>query len=238
MRRQQMKRGRKRRDGEAAWFARGKTRSSAVLLSGLLLGLATLAGCLGEPEVEDRWTLLEILAVNPPADAVHSSDQPLDLTITSRITYRNILTGFLVAEVRYSDVLPPASVNLDPEEHTEAVALDVDRILANSVTAGRASKVITGFDHLMQDVEFTFTAQVPAGMFAGSPDSVSQRGMYLVVYVGEGEEIRRPGQPDSLVVVPFVSTEYEILHTGLELDIIPPGTVPPAKALPSGKAGS
>jgi len=203
-------------------FLRRRRRGLAALP--IAVGLMTLAGCLGEPEIDERWTLLEFVSVNPQVGTTPPSDQPIDVTVSSRITYRSILTGFLVAEVRYSDTVAPSSVSLNPNLHTAPIASDIDRILANSVTAGRATKVITGWDHLMQSVNLSFTALVPAAMFANGPTPVG--GLYLILYVGEGDEIRRQDGTDSLVVTPFVSTDYELLHTGFVLDVAPPGGTP------------
>lgn len=179
-----------------------------------LLGLfiVALSGCLGEPEIDERWTLIEFLDVTPQPGATATAGQSLDVMVKGRVTYRQILTGFVVAEVRYSQTLAPGSIPLDPEHHTAEIASDVDLILANSVTAGRATRIVTGWDHLMQDLDLSFTAQVPA-----TPGG----GVFLLLYMGEGEEIELPSGQDSLVVTPFVSSEYEVLHTGFELDVVP-----------------
>ena len=125
------------------------------------VGAIALGSCLGEPEVDERWTLLEMAAVYPQPNQAQSAGQPLNVSVTGRVTYRDIVTGFMVAEVRYSPTLTPLSLPLDIDEHTEECAASVDQILANSVTAGRATRAITGWDHLMQDVNLSFTAAVP-----------------------------------------------------------------------------
>jgi hypothetical protein len=142
------------------------------------------------------------------------------VSVKGRITYRDILTGFLVAEVRYSDTISPASVPLDPTENTLEAAQAIDYILANSVTAGRATRAVTGFDHLMQDIDLSFTATVPPEMYAGG--ATAGRGLYLLLYMGAGDEIELANGADSLVVTPFVSTQYEVLHNGFALRITPP----------------
>ena len=185
-------------------------RGAAIVLA---LALTTVVSCLGEPEIDERWSKTEFLNVSPQPGATAPAGQSMDVTVQGRITYRQILTGFLVAEVRYSASVPPTIVQLDPEEHTLEIAQDIDRILANSVTAGRATKAVTGFDHLMQDVDLSFTAMVP--------DSVGVGGLYLLLYMGDGNEIELPGGRDSLVVTPFVPTDREILHTGFPMEIVP-----------------
>jgi len=184
----------------------------AATLPATLL-LLTMVGCLGEPEIDERWTLVEFLDARPGPSANTSGGQPLDVTVRGRITYRQIHTGFLVAEVRYSPNVPTASVVLDPLQHTAEIAADVDRVLANSVTAGRATRAVTGFDHLMQTFDLAFTAQVPDSLLGG--------GLYLLLYMGEGEEIELQDGTDSLVVTPFPSGAYEILHSGYSLGIVP-----------------
>jgi hypothetical protein len=138
----------------------------------------------------------------------------LNVSVTGRVTYRDIVTGFMVAEVRYSPTLTPLSLPLDIDEHTEECAASVDQILANSVTAGRATRAITGWDHLMQDVNLSFTAAVP-------PAVLTSGGLFLVLYMGSGDEIELANGEDSLVVTPFISRDMEILHTGFPLTITP-----------------
>jgi hypothetical protein len=177
-------------------------------------GALILAGCLGEPEVDERWTLLEMVSVTPQPDQSRSASQPLNVNVKGRVTYRDIVTGFMVAEVRYSPTLTSVSLPLDKDDHTEECAQSVDRILANSVTAGRATRAVTGWDHLMQDVNLSFTAQVP-------PAVLTSGGLFLVLYMGAGDEVELANGEDSLVVTPFVSTQKEILHTGFPLTITP-----------------
>jgi hypothetical protein len=179
-----------------------------------VVGALALASCLGEPEIDERWTLLEMRSVSPQPNQARSASQPLSVRVNGRITYRAIVTGFVVAEVRYSPTLNTLSLPLDVDEHTLECAQSVDQILANSVTAGRATRAVTGWDHLMQDVTLSFTAQVP-------PAVLTAGGLFLVMYIGEGEEIELANGQDSLVVTPFVSTDKEILHTGFPLTIVP-----------------
>lgn len=181
----------------------------------LALTAAAIPACLDEPEIDETWTKLEFLSSTPGPLQQHSASQPIAVNVKGRITYRSILTGFLVAEVRYSPTIAPSSVTLNPEDHTLNDAQDIDRILANSVTAGRATRAATGFDHLMQDVELSFTAGVPAGAAAGVG------GLYLVFYMGDGDEVELASGEDSLVVTPFRSTDREVLHTGFAINLMP-----------------
>lgn len=178
-----------------------------------LLGALVLGSCLGEPEVDERWTLLEMVSVTPQPNQSRPAGQ-LNVNVKGRVTYRDIVTGFMVAEVRYSPTLSPLSLPLNKDDHNEECAASVDQILANSVTAGRATRAVTGWDHLMQDVNLSFTASVP-------PAVLTSGGCFLVLYLGEGDEIELQNGEDSLVVTPFISTDREILHTGFPLTIVP-----------------
>lgn len=191
---------------------------AAVLVAA---ALATFTGCFDEPEIDERWTLLEMLQSTPVPNAQVAGGGPVPVSVKGRITYRAIHTGFLVAELRYSPTLTPAEFALDPGTHDEDQARQVDRILANSVTAGRATRAVTGFDHLMQDFDLSFDGNVPPEMTATTPPT---GGLFLLLYLGEGDEIRLGGGRDSLVVTPFNSDEYEILNTGLELLVTGGGT--------------
>jgi hypothetical protein len=192
--------------------AQGRRPRWAAVLP--IVGAIALGGCLGEPEVDERWTLLEMISVTPQPEQARTAGQPMNVSVQGRITYRDIVTGFLVAEVRYSPTIASTSVLLDKDEHTEECAASVDHVLANSVTAGRATRAITGWDHLMQDINLNFTAAVP-------PAVLTAGGLFLVLYLGEGEEIELENGEDSLVVTPFVSSQKEILHTGFPITVVP-----------------
>jgi hypothetical protein len=195
---------------------RVRRRELAAVLAAAA-SLLVVAGCLEKPELDQQWTLLQFLDVAPTPDQSVSGNQPLQVNVRGRITYRQILTGFLVAEVRYSDTVSPQTLKMDPDTHTLAVAESVDRVLANSVSVGRATRAVTGFDHLMQDVTLSFTANIPPQALAGGPG-----GVYLLLYMGSGDKMRLANGTDSLVVTPFVSTQYEVLHSGFPLDITGP----------------
>lgn len=196
-------------------------------LAGLAAALALAgAGCLGEPPLDERWTLLEIAEATPARGVSVPADRPIAVNVRGRITYRAVRTGFVVAELRYSESISPAMVSLDPREHTLENARTVEYILANSVTAGRATRAVTGFDHLIQDLDLAFTAPVPAGLTAAAGDSAATRSLFLVMYLGEGDEVELPAGGDSLVVTPFGVDDVQVLFTGYPVRVGPAGASP------------
>ena len=53
------------------------------------------------------------------------------------------------------------------------------------------------------------------------PAVLTSGGLFLVLYLGSGDEIELENGEDSLVVTPFVSSRREILHTGFPITIVP-----------------
>jgi hypothetical protein len=185
----------------------------------LVLGAAlTVAGCLGEPSIEERWTLLELESPDPVQGDPFAQGGSADFAVAAKAVYREIFSGFLVAELRYSDSLTVNDVVLDPEgDDTHlAVAREVDRILGNSVTAGRNARAVVGFDHLVQRVDLSFTAFDPRGTTGGNG------AFFLLLYLAHGEEIELESGADSLVLDPILSSELEVLSTGAEVGPLGP----------------
>ncbi|GJM43598.1 MAG: hypothetical protein DHS20C21_04400 [Gemmatimonadota bacterium] len=189
-------------------------------LAGMALVLAT-GGCLGEPPIEERWTLLEIVEA-PDLSAVVPGAAS-EVISKARITYREILTGSVIAEVRASSTIGAADVAFDQEEDRLAMARDVDYLLRNSTSIGFASRAVTGFDHLIQEMEFTFDA----GMLPPSPlpDSTqvlppTDSNLFFLVYFGDVDEVEIEGGMEIEVVTPTFSDEADILSVGMEL--LPP----------------
>jgi hypothetical protein len=180
----------------------------------LIPAAALLGGCLGDPPIEDRWTRLDVVASSPaPYQSLPGGSTPA-ITVSADITYRRIVTGFAVAELRAS-TLPATGVVLHPDAPRLQMARDIDLILQNSVPRGRATRAITGWDHLIQRIDFSFTGSVPA---AG--DSTAA-GLFLICYLGSGEEVELADGTDSLIVTPFPSEPNELLPVGLELTVAP-----------------
>lgn len=200
----------------AAAPGRPGARRTASAVAGMLLAIAA-SGCLGRPGVEERWTRIDLESASVAPHEMVAAGQARAIDVRVAVTYRSILTGVAVAELRASAVAPGA-VTLEPDAPRPRMAEDIDRVLANSVTLGRATRPVTGWDHLIQHIDFSFVGSVPA--YADSASSPT--GLFLVCYLGSGEEIERADGTDSLVVTPFPSAQYEILPVGLELHAAAP----------------
>lgn len=181
----------------------------------LLLALAAggLAGCLGEPPIEERWTHLELLSADLPDSVALSPGDRVIVRTDGRVTFRQLMTGFMVGEVRVSAQLTADSLALDHEDAI-VVSESVDRLLANSHPVARAVKALAGFPQLRRMIPMEFEVTVPASAGAPfAPGSGPASGLFLVLYMGEGEEIELEDGRDSLVVTPFTTHEDEILAT-------------------------
>lgn len=176
----------------------------------LVLGAVLMAGCFDEPEIEDRWTRIDVVASNVAPFQTFSAGSAESITVQAKVTFRRILTGYAVVELRASTI-PNTAVALHPDAPRVPMATDIDNILANSVSCGRATRAVTGWDHLMQNLNLGFTGAVPA----------TANGLFLLCYLADGEEIELGNGSDSLVITPYASTPNEILPVGMELGIGP-----------------
>lgn len=174
-----------------------------------------LGGCLGKPEIQDRWTRVDVESSNVTPNQMFAPGSLAPVTVRAAITYRAIVTGFCVVELRSSGALSAADVVIKPDAEREPMAADIDRILLNSVSMGRATRAVTGWDHLIQPIDFAFDAHIPAA----SDSSGAPTGLFLVCYLGSGQRMERQDGTDSLIVTPFNSTQYEILPVGMELRV-------------------
>ncbi|MCA9752098.1 MAG: hypothetical protein KC591_07900 [Gemmatimonadetes bacterium] len=196
------------------------SHSRARALSTVALAGLVSAGCLGEPPIEDRWTKLEIMS-GPSAVAV-TEGTPSEIALSARITYRELLTGAVVAEVRASDTLTPADVDFTTDDWL-ARAQMVDLVLRNSRSLGFVARPSTGFDHLIRDYDLSIEA---AGVTPPMPDDVvadttavgPTTGLFLLLYFGDVDEVRLSTGEEIEVVTPFFTDEYEILATGIALE--------------------
>jgi len=189
-----------------------RDRMRVATAAPLLIATLLLAGCFDEPKIEERWTRVDITGSNLVANQTLPGGSSQTITVGADIYYRRIVTGFAVAELRASTI-GTAGVIVTPDSPRLRMAQDIDRILANSVTRGRMTRAVTGWDHLIQHIDFTFTGVTPA---AG--DSTAG-GLYLVCYLGSGQRIELQGGGDSVVVTPFLSEPAQILPVGMELGV-------------------
>lgn len=187
----------------------------------LALVAVVCAGCLEAPEIEDRWTRVDLQSTNLTNGQVLQAGVAESISVQTSITYRKLLTGYAVAELRASSTVSNGSVNVYPEANRVAMATDIDRILANSVSLGRSVRAITGWDHLIQPLSLSFSATPTATVDSAGVAVGPTTGLFLLCYLGSGVEVRLPGGRDSVVVTPFVSSVQEVLPVGLELQVTP-----------------
>lgn len=189
------------------------TRHRLARLIAMALAAFAAAGCLGEPKLEDRWTRLDLESVNLTPYQAMPVGTAANVQLRTAITYRSIVTGFLVAELRASSTITPAEVTVHPEAARLPMAQDIDRILAQSVSLGRATRAITGWDHLIQRIDLSFAGTVPAAL---DSTGAAPGSLFLLCYLGSGDEVERADGTDTLIVTPFASEAYRILPIGME----------------------
>jgi len=202
-------------------LARNPFRGTA--LAGAGAALFALSGCLTEPPLEDAWTKVEIVSVTPSSADGLAFDSTSTVTVRARITYREIVTGSVIAELR---AVPPEELGeapLDAMNPRLESAQRIDRILSNSVALGTGTRLVTGFDHLIQDVVLILEmGAAPAD--SASADSLDPGGapgandaLIIVAYMGDAEEEEMENGEEVLVIDPFLTTERRILSSGFDL---------------------
>lgn len=204
---------RRRTPVPAARVRRAFRRALAPLATALCA--AALTGCLGAPKIEDRWTRIDLVSANHAQGQAVAPGVRDSVALVARITYRAIVTGFAVAELRASGTVANGDVTLSPDASREPMAYDIDRILANSVSVGRTVQPVTGWDHLVQTLPLSFGAVPPASVDTTGATS----GLFLLCYLGSGEEIELRDGTDSIAVTPFPSAQYQILPVGMKLTL-------------------
>jgi len=170
------------------------------------------AGCLGEPGIEDRWTRLDILDVQPPVEEL-TPGASVTLNVRGAVTYRSILTGTVAMEIRSSGEPMDLFFN---EADRLGTAIGIEAFLENSSVLVGDTRSVTGFDHLIQEIDFTLDVAVP---------SVSEGPVALVFYFGDGETIELPSGEEVVLVKPFSSEERHVLPGGVM--IVDPGDPSP-----------
>lgn len=188
-------------------------RPRTVLAAALLAaGAVLLAGCFDAPKLEDRWTRLDVVESNVSAFQTLTLGARESIHVVADVTYRDIVTGFAIADLRVAPTLVPGLLQVSPDADRQRMAADIDTLLARSTSLGRSTRAVTGWDHLIQRIAFDFHGNVPAVL-----DSTGTAGgaVFLVCYLGSGERVRRLGQDDTLVVTPFASGPFHILPVGM-----------------------
>ena len=155
-----------------------------------LLVMPHLQGCLGAPEIEDQWTRLDIVEVESGAIDPETDDPAL--RVRGRITYRSILTGSLIMEIRSSETLGAKDVDLRDEADRLATTRQITALLESTGPSGISSRSVTGFDRLIQEVDFYFPGDTPVPPAGGAT--------FAVFYFGDVEEVREPGGGESVVI--------------------------------------
>ena len=182
--------------------------AAALLLTGPLV----LGGCFDAPKLEDRWSRIDLVGGNVTAFQDMPLGAPESISVQADITFRSILTGFVIADLRVSPTMAPTSVHVTPTASRQPMAQDIDSLLQHSYTVGRATRAVTGWDHLIQRVDLGFHGMVPAVL---DSSGMTGGGLFLLVYLGSGDKVERIGLPDTLIVTPFRSADYKILPVGM-----------------------
>jgi hypothetical protein len=187
-----------------------RLRPTAAVLAAISFA-ALAGGCLDSPPVEERWTRIELLSSSADVREDFTGGAAVPLQVRARITFRELLTGFLVVDVRSSATLTAADVDLedDPDDDEDGldVAREVDRILLDSTSLAVEAVPVTGFDHLIREMDVELDAAVP--------DTAGE--IFLLVYFSEDvEEVEEDGM-ESILVTPTLSTERDILSAGMAI---------------------
>jgi len=200
---------------------RGSKRARLGLAALLAAGACTLGGCFDAPKIEDQWTRVDL----PSSSLVAFQTLPLgaqeSVHVQTAITYRSIVTGYAVAELRASSTLTPAMLSFQPSSPRVPMAADIDTLLLHSVSIGRAIRAVTGWDHLIQRIDFDFDATVPAVL---DSSGAGGGGLFFVVYLGAGQKLERLGMADSIIITPFQSASAQVLPIGMTLHTAGPGS--------------
>ena len=188
-----------------------RRRAGLGLTIALALTPVLVSGCFDAPKLEDEWTRLDVqsCSVAPAQTLPGATIQPI--TMSTDVTFRSLLTGYEVAELRTSPTIAPGSEPVNPNAPRLPMAQAIDYVLANSMSLGRGTRAVTGWPHLIQHVDFTFAADVPP---SGSPGS-----LFLLCYLASGVKVERQDGTDTLLITPYPSGPYQILPIGMELAV-------------------
>ena len=190
-----------------------RLHSTAVAALALVLG-----GCLGEPELEDRWTRVDTDGESVRVIASGTAGVACSVSVRTTVTYRKILTGFAVSELRATTAVPLSAFADGEDGDRLAMAQAIDVLLQNSVGLGRATRAVTGWDHLIQELPMQFIGGVPVAFDTSAFAPGLPVHLFLVSYLADGEEIELADGSDSLVITPMISTDREVLPIAQAID--------------------
>jgi hypothetical protein len=191
-------------------------RGLAGWLALLALG-AVLAGCFDAPRLEDLWTRVDIDSANlNPYEALTLGVRE-SVEVHTTVTYREVVTGYAVAEMRVSPTITAGTLPISPDASRLPMAQAIDSLLQHSVSIGRALVPVTGWGHVVQRIDFAFGAGVPAVL---DTTGAGAGGLFLVCYLGSGVIVNRPGLADTVVVTPLGSAQYQMLPIGMSLTAV------------------
>lgn len=199
---------------------RRRLPSLPTLLLGLLAIVLTAAGCLEEPPIEERWSNVRIDGQSLEGAAPLAIGDSTRITVATSVRFEDLVTGFVVAELRASQSLGYEDLAIDTIEDPILESEAVERIIAQSIPVGRATHATVGFPQLIRRFEFQFDVQIPSFVSENyDPPGGSPQSLYLLVYLAEGDEIRLTTGQDSLVVNPFVTQDMRVLHKGIPIPL-------------------
>jgi hypothetical protein len=182
------------------------------------LACALLTGCLTKPPVEESWTKLEIVDVqsSPPS----GEDSTGTINVRARITYRAIVTASIIADVRYTTdpalVTDLATNPLDSVEPQLESAQRVDVLSQNSTSLVFADQLVTGFDHLIQEVDLAIAGDPFTADSTVTPDSTGA--LLVVLSMAAVDEVELEDGEEMLVVTPYLTTDLDVLSAALPLE--------------------
>lgn len=185
----------------------GTRRAAGALLA---LGAVTLTGCFDKPKIEERWTRVDVVSSSLSQGQMIAAGAPQSIHMQATVTYRALLTGYAVAELRVADSLGAAQLQVAPDAPRVPMAQGIDAILAHSRSLGRATRAVTGWDHLIMPLDLSFGA---------TADSAAGSRLFLLCYLGSGRRIELDSGADSVLITPFVSSERQVLPVGMELQV-------------------
>jgi hypothetical protein len=189
---------------------------------GVVFFAAIFAGCLEEPPIEERWSNVRIDSQSVGGTGPLSAGDSTRVRVRTSVRFEELITGFVVAELRASQSLSYEDIGLDSIDDPIAESELVERIVSQSVPAGRATRATVGFPQLIRRFDFDFDVRIPT-FVSGSydPPGGITRSLFLLVYLAEGDEIRLSTGQDSLVVDPFITQDMQVLHKGLAIPLNP-----------------